>query len=506
MTEPPAQAKQTPGRRKPGAGNRRPNRKNYASENDVAKADPNFQPDFAQRRINNDNNNKSGNRNNVPTTPQKPQKGSAAAKTPANATQNATTSKTNNRGNNRKQQNKSADSPAMAKNGRRTPPQTVGPKLTGPAFAGSSFHASPAPASLPLPSFLTKTNSPGTPRTRPVSGLGQQPSPPASDTEVPSATNTMANSGNSGPSASAVGRNPLFPAGGAKISPPRDESPLDVLFRADRAEKERNRRASSANLYGAPIGPFSPPLPPQPLEGNANSHTFPRNGPQQIHLLQQQQQPQTARRSGPTLRTSSSGISAAELDGTPGQPMGPAFATPFQDRIRAARPTESKGSSASGIALGFRDLAAGSAPSPFAGAPNGQQPPAASVDDRSEALKRFLFSKTNAAAASPTSTTAPALTPTSPTRHSGFSGGAPQPSPYGGMPHYQSMYSTSPTAGTPNNYQSYMNGPGPTNTARRDGNNGVPSNFAAMEDSLRQILKLDSSFGSGASSSGIHRQ
>ncbi|CAK7213694.1 hypothetical protein SCUCBS95973_001886 [Sporothrix curviconia] len=442
MTEPaPPQVKQPPGRRKAGAGNRRPNRKNYASENDVAKADPSFQPDFAQRRANNSS------RNNSPTTPQKSQKGPAAAKSPANAAQNASGKASNRNNSNRKQQSNNTDSPATAKSGRRTPPQAGGPKPAGPAsaaFAGATFHASPAPSSLPLPSFYAKTNSPGTPRARHTSGLGQQPSPPASDTEVPSATTTIAANG-----PSAGGRNPLFPASGARA-----------------------------------------------LEDNAISHTFPRDGPQQFHM---QQQHQTTRRPGPALRTSSSGISAAELDGTPGQPMGPAFATPFQDRIRAARPSEAKGPVGTGAPAGFRDLAAGPAPSPFAGAPNNQHPPAASVDDRSEALKRFLFSKTGAVA-SPPSGNPPASAPTTPTRYPGPPGVAPQPSPYD-----QNMYSASPASGAPN-HQGYANGQGPTNTIRPNGNNGASSNISAMENSLRQILKLDSPFGNGASPSGIHRQ
>ncbi|CAK7223546.1 hypothetical protein SEUCBS140593_005273 [Sporothrix eucalyptigena] len=495
MTEPaPAQAKQTQGRRKPNNSSRRPNRKNYASENDAAKADPNFQPDFAQRR--------NHNRSNGPTTPQKSQKNAAAIKSPANAPQNAS-GKTNNR-NNRNQQATNTATPGQAKSGRRTPPQTAGPKSVGhsasvttsAAFAGATFHASPAPSSLPLPSFFTKTNSPGTPSARPASGLSQQPSPPASDTELPSATTTIRTNG---PPAS--GRNPLFPVNGASIPPPRDESPLDILFRADRAEKERNRRASSANLYGAPVGPFSPPLQTQHMADNTNSNTFPRDGPQQFHLQQQQQQ--TTRRPGPTLRTSSSGISAAELDGTPGQPMGPAFATPFHDRIRAARPTEAKGPSAAGAPAGFRDLADLSAPSPFARGPNSQQPPAPGTDDRSEALKRFLFSKTGAVA-SPSSTNSQASASTTPTRYPGPPSGAPQPGPYGGSP-YQDMYSTSAAPGTPG-YQGYSNNQGQATPNRSNGNNVGPSHISAMEDSLRQILKLDSPFGNGASSPGINRQ
>ncbi|KAL1889797.1 hypothetical protein Sste5346_008655 [Sporothrix stenoceras] len=491
----PAQAKQTSNRR------RRPNRKNYASENDVAKADPGFQPDFVPRNKKN-----GGGGGGGPSTPQKAQKNGMPSKSPAPGTQAASGKAGNNR-NNRNQQNNNNNNPTSppAKAGRRTPPQTAGPKPIGAtasvaAFAGATFHASPAPSSLPVPSFFTKTNSPGTPSARPLSGLSQQPSPPASDTEVPSSTATKPVG-----ASSAGGRNPLFPTGGVSIPPPRDESPLDLLFRADRAEKERNRRASSANLYGAPVGPFSPPLQSQSMADNANSNTFPRD------FAQQQQQQQSTRRPGPTLRTSSSGISAAELDGTPGQPMGPAFATPFQDRIRAARPVEAKGTSGAGAPSGFRDLAAGSAPSPFAGGPYNQQPPppAANIDDRSEALKRYLFSKTAGSTAGSTASPSAhptASAPTTPTRYPGPPGAVQQPPMYGGTP-YQNKYSMSPANGTPNHHQGYPNGqPQATPNRPHGGNNGGSSNIAAMEDSLRQILKLGSPFGNGAPSPGLSRQ
>ncbi|KIH90676.1 proteophosphoglycan 5 [Sporothrix brasiliensis 5110] len=477
----PTEVKQTPNRRKPGAGSRRPNRKNYASENDVAKADPTFQPDFAHDK-------KKNNNGPGPSTPQKTQKNAVSSKSPAPASQ-AASGKAGNRSN-RNQQNNNPNSPS-AKPGRRTPPHTVGPKPAGAAgsvaaFAGATFHASPAPSSLPLPSFFTKADSPGTPSARPLSGLSQQPSPPASDTELPSATAT-----NAADAPSAARRNPLLPTSGAGIPHARDESPLDILFRADRAEKERNRRASSANIYGAPS---------QAMADNSNSNTFPRDLAQQ---QQQQQQQQSTRRPGPTLRNSSSGISAAELDGTPGQPMGPAFSTPFQDRIRAARPAESNGTSGPGTPGGFRDLAAGTAPSPLAGVPYNQQLPAASVDDRSEALKRFLFSKTGASAPSPP-VHPTASAPTTPTRYPGQPGGAQQPPMYNGSP-YQNMYSTSSANGTPN-HQGYPNGrPQATPSRPNGGNGGGSSHIAAMEDSLRQILKLDSPFG-GAPSPGIYRQ
>ncbi|CAK7274432.1 hypothetical protein SEPCBS119000_006168 [Sporothrix epigloea] len=488
MTDPaPQQAKQKPRRRRPGAGSRQPNPKDGASENDVAKADPSLPSEVAQSQSTGNNS-----QNGIPRTPQKSQNGSAAV--------GKSTGKPANR-NNKKQQSNKTDSPAVTKSGRRTPPRTAGPKTAGPAvsaFAGATFHASPAPSSLPLPSFFTKASSPGTPRARPASGLGQQLSPPATGARASSATAAIAADGLMATTDS--GRNPLFPAAGAKVPLPRDESPLDLLFRVDRAEKERNRRASSANLYGASGGPFHPPFASQAAEEDvACNHTSPRNGHQR-----QYQQDHSVRQPGSALHPSSPGISAAELDGTPGRPMGPAFATPFQDRIRAARPTghrtplETAGTVAP---VGFRDIAAGPASSSSAGMHSNQPTTTASVDDRSEALKRFLFSKTGAAATSH-SGTSPASAPTTPTRYAGTPGYAQQPSPFGGKS-YPNMDHASPAPRAPS-HQGYTNGFVPTDTIRQSGNSGTPMNISAMEDSLRQILKLDSSFG-GVTPSGIRR-
>lgn len=118
-----------------------------------------------------------------------------------------------------------------------------------------------------------------------------------------------------------------------KPAVPREESPLDIFFNADRAEKEQARRASSATGFVAAPGPFSPPSfqAPSPQV----SRTAPR-GPQTLFSRQSL-----------LHRTSSSGggISTTELDGTPGQPMGPSFSTPYQDRIRAARASDRTGGS-----------------------------------------------------------------------------------------------------------------------------------------------------------------
>lgn len=101
------------------------------------------------------------------------------------------------------------------------------------AYAGPTFHASPAPSALPIPKFLSKSvpaktrQAPPTPPDDAISnGSGSSPTP-----SIPS------------PSRAPI---PV---------PDRDEdSPLDLLFKADRAEKARN-----ANLSPASVDfPYSP--------------------------------------------------------------------------------------------------------------------------------------------------------------------------------------------------------------------------------------------------------
>jgi hypothetical protein len=216
---------------------------------------------------------------------------------------------------------------------RHSPSFSSGPPPSMSAFAGASFHASPAPSALPIPSFLARTASaPDSPSLNlPMPGLSQEPSPPSTDSEE--------NDSSSYP----------------PIVPRNEESPLEFFFKADRAEKARTRRASSANaaadVAGVALGPFSPPHDPSsPKEFN----TFPRtNGVVQARRPNMQRNP-------------SSGISSTELDGTPGKPLGPAFSTPYSERIRAARSNNSSVQAT---------------------------PTATQLDfDRSEALKRYLFS------------------------------------------------------------------------------------------------------------------
>ncbi|TPX10794.1 uncharacterized protein E0L32_008183 [Thyridium curvatum] len=378
-------SKQTPGRRRQARrSNQSPAQRNYASENDMP--DPTFHhqelPDGG------------------PATPLKSNSNSPA---PASTSNN----KSSKRNGNKSRPKNVSTSPAPMKQGRRTPPQTGGPKsASAAAFAGATFHASPAPSSLPIPSFFAKTAT-ESPRDRPPNNnTGAELSPPLSDAEVSSP----------GP------RSP-------PVKAPREESPLDIFFRADRAEKQKARSNSG---LGSAIGPFSPPQTLSPQESNP----FVTGS-----TSQQGRRPQFQRKA-------SNGISTTELDGTPGKPMGPAFSTPYSERIKAARSSE---------------RSADNQHSPLP-----QRNPAS---DASDALKRFLFSGQQPAAAPHHSTNGSFNTP---------SAASVQPT-RAAMPEVQHVYATSPAHHTSQNQRS--------------------ANVVAMEDSLRQILKLDSSLSLGSPTS-----
>lgn len=111
------------------------------------------------------------------------------------------------------------------------------PAKTQGAYAGPTFHASPAPSALPIPKFLSKSVPPKT-HTGP-------PTPPPDE---------GSDSGSS-PSPS--------PSRGAPIPIPsrsHQNSPLDLLFKADRAERARNVNCSpsSASFPNVPPGGAGP--------------------------------------------------------------------------------------------------------------------------------------------------------------------------------------------------------------------------------------------------------
>jgi len=307
------QNKQTPARRrrngKPPSG-----RKNYASEGDVLTSMP-FPADY-------------------PATPLKSKNASPAPGSQATHPKSA------------KQSNRSArpahvsTSPGPTRPGRRTPPHSANYKSSSAAFAGANFHASPAPGSLPMPSFFRMRSESAT-----VNGRTKEPSPPASDCESPS---------------------PSQPATVPQVR--RDESPLDLLFRADRAEKERACRTSSANAAAAD-GPFSPPSEGRPGR-NANYSFDPI--PLKLPLRPAQ--------------GANSGSNGTAASGPRPEP----FASRIHEKVRAAGPTENRTPQHV-----QRQGQAQEAPQHLATPPR--------LDERSEAVKRLLGISTGTPSASPVS-------------------------------------------------------------------------------------------------------
>jgi hypothetical protein len=219
-------------------------------------------------------------------------------------------------------------SPAVVRYGRKTPPlagtQSAGmPSSTKPistpstaAYAGPTFHASPAPSTLPIPSFYSKSvpESPG------IHAMKSLKETRLSESPTPATFSNIQQ---------------------------QEESPLDFFFKADREEKARARSASSTQTAVPTAGPFQPPAIP-PRASQTPPAVISQNRPHHSN------------------RNSSSGMFAMELDGesTAGTPYGPAFSTPYSERINAAKFTRSYD----------------------------QLPQAAQHTMSSEALKAYLFS------------------------------------------------------------------------------------------------------------------
>lgn len=357
MQDPSPQPKTTPARRRQGrGGGRSAGQKAYASENDAGMLDM-------------------GQHQRAPQTPDK-----TGSRTPGPQSTQAGSkqrSKTKPKG------KANQTSPEGHQYGQSTPPpqhHRRGSMRSNavPAFAGATFHASPAPSALPIPSFLSKTSSES-----PLGRSAVQPSPPVTDNEAPT---------------------PTF----SSSVPKSHESPLDFMFRAHKQEKARGSRDLSRDYDSASPHPASAPRP----------STLPRATP-----------------------GSSGGIDRDELDGSHGLPIGPAFSTPYQERINAARASRNGTIQPSGLNPGHQQQQ------------QHQQPP---QDDPTEALKRYLFgsgpSQNNAI-----------QSPPSPSQ--------PQQYHHQQHPHYQ--------------YQQPQHQP-PAPAA-----DGRSSNIHAMENDLRRILKLD---------------
>ncbi|OAL51230.1 hypothetical protein IQ07DRAFT_415594 [Pyrenochaeta sp. DS3sAY3a] len=114
------------------------------------------------------------------------------------------------------------------------------------AYAGPTFHASPAPSALPIPKFLS--------RSVPAKTRSGPPTPPPEDSSDSAASPS--------PSPASQSRAPI-------PVPTRDEdSPLDMLFKADRAERAKH-------VHGSPVsnGFFSPSIPQRPPHYKQDSFT-----------------------------------------------------------------------------------------------------------------------------------------------------------------------------------------------------------------------------------------
>ncbi|KAF4975618.1 hypothetical protein FZEAL_7609 [Fusarium zealandicum] len=377
MSETPSHPTPTPARRRQGRGNGNGNgrsaaHKAYASENDLASID-------------------SARYDHAPRTPQKGA-GTDTSTAQGNHTNSKQRPRNTNNNINSKHRNKNApSSPESSRPGRHTPPHqssSMKPSVI-PAFAGATFHASPAPSALPLPSFVTRPATESPSINRSSREVLQEPSPPT-DSEAPTPSR--------------------------QTSSAAQESPLDFMFRAHRQEKERQRSGSASSFRPSGLAHDSP---------SSQSPFEPKSVPKPATL------PQAARSQA---RFSSGGIDSAELNGTPGRSMGPAFSTPYQERIKAARSNP------------VRSPAAAAAPLQPKVNPTSEDP--------TEALKKFLFSGNSA----PALNSAP----------NGFSS-APPSQPF-----------THPRGG-PGAPAAYA---------------GRPNNLQAMEDDLRRILKLDLGTGS----------
>ncbi|KAF9695086.1 hypothetical protein EKO04_007105 [Ascochyta lentis] len=97
------------------------------------------------------------------------------------------------------------------------------------AYAGPTFHASPAPSALPIPKFLSKSV--------PAKTAPGPPTPPPD---------------NSSDSADSLSPSPSPSRAPIAIPPRQDDSPLDMLFKADKAERAKNTAFSPVSHPARP--------------------------------------------------------------------------------------------------------------------------------------------------------------------------------------------------------------------------------------------------------------
>ncbi|KAI9772889.1 MAG: hypothetical protein M1840_008771 [Geoglossum simile] len=251
-----------------------------------------------------DNDNQSSSLTDGPATPPRtPKPRGAGGNMSDGSAIAAASSKQKKRTNTRSRDVRTSSSPALQN-------ETTVPPLTGPArstpltpskgsntpsraaYAGPTFHASPAPSALPLPSFFSKS--------LPHSGNSLQ---------------AMLEREGSDKSDASSSRGTPPPPVERQIT---EESPLDIFFRADKEEKARARRNNAG------LGQFDSP----------GSTTAQLGSPSYLRS------PSTPLFNGPPSRdTATPEIFAMDSDSgsSSRKPYGPAFSTPYSERINTIR-------------------------------------------------------------------------------------------------------------------------------------------------------------------------
>lgn len=119
------------------------------------------------------------------------------------------------------------------------------------AYAGPTFHASPAPSALPIPKFLSKSV--------PAKTRAGPPTPPDVDSD----------------SASIPSPSPSPSRAPIPVPPRHQDSPLDMFFKADRAEKARNANGSPASVAFSPV----------PASINGQKHHFKHDSQSSLNAM-----------------------------------------------------------------------------------------------------------------------------------------------------------------------------------------------------------------------------
>ena len=173
----------------------------------------------------------------------------------------------------------------------------------GQAYAGPTFHASPAPSALPMPKFFSKS-VPDINRKNSLKAMMEEDlSEKSSEKSEESPTITSGQR-----------------AGGRQA---REESPLDIFFKADREEKDRRRQDSENDMAARSLGAGHSRAANALVQGQTTSP--------QHHTRHHSRHP---------TDSSVGGLFTMEMDGaaSPSNANSPAFPVPYHNSEDITRP------------------------------------------------------------------------------------------------------------------------------------------------------------------------